>query len=165
MFGFSPFAATPFSSLPVTAVGPITYAVSVAETSTATVAINARGAFSSALLEVATGTDVAAAIVAFTTQVLETTTATDVTLVGPYIYGARIAEAATALEALFPAGVLNVQFVDSVTALDTVLGAYLWNPIDDNQTPNWQNVNNAQGSGWVSINTDDAPNWQPTIQP
>jgi hypothetical protein len=91
----------------------------------------------------------------------------DTTSVAPSTFGAIALAAAQAAESFSPAGsVYNAALpVESAGITDFLVGAYLWNPIDDNQTPNWQNVNNAQGSGWVLINTDDAPNWQPTIQP
>jgi hypothetical protein len=138
-------------------------ACQIGETATATDAVRRVTIFVGAIAELATGTDAVRALVRFTARILETTTATDVTLVAPSVYRARVAEAATALEALFPSGVFNVQFVDSATALDAVAGAYLWNPIDDNQTANWQNVNNSQSPTWTDINNSQTPGWTPVI--
>jgi hypothetical protein len=138
-------------------------ACQIGETATATDAVRRVTIFVGAIAELATGTDAVRALVRFTARILETTTATDVTLVAPSVYRARVAEAATALEALFPSGVFNVQFVDSATALDAVVGAYLWNPIDDNQTANWQNVNNSQSPTWTDVNNSQTPGWTPVI--
>jgi hypothetical protein len=104
------------------------------------------------------------------------------------VFNALAAEVAQAQDNFSPAGsIYNAPFQDGLTIFDEVTGAYLWNPIpdnqdpnwgpvndaqtvtwtavSDNQTPNWQNIGNAQGTGWTQINTDDAPNWQPTPPP
>jgi hypothetical protein len=143
--------------------GTVAFPASIAETATATDAVQSVTIFVGAIDELATGTDAVAALVGFAAQILETTTATDVTLVAPSVYGAQVAEAVTALEALFPSGIFNVQFVDSATVLDAVIGAYLWTPVDDNQTPSWQNVNNTQSVTWTDVNDDQTPGWTPVI--
>jgi hypothetical protein len=76
-------------------------------------------------------------------------------------YAAFVVEAAAALDSLGAGLSYNVQFADSVTALDEMLGRYLWNPIDDSQTPNWQNVGSAQTPTWTDINDSQTPGWTP----
>jgi hypothetical protein len=36
----------------------------------------------------------------------------------------------------------------------------VWGEIDDDQTPNWQNISGAQSPVWGEIDDDQTPNWQ-----
>jgi hypothetical protein len=53
----------------------------------------------------------------------------------------------------------NVSLSETGAITDVVVGGYLWNPIDDTQSANWQNVITAQSPGWVQINDAQGPNW------
>jgi hypothetical protein len=48
---------------------------------------------------------------------------------------------------------------ESGVGADTILGAFLWNIINDSQTANWQNINDAQTPGWQTINDAQSTNW------
>ena len=50
--------------------------------------------------------------------------------------------------------------LEGALAADTIVGQFLWNEIDDTQTPNWQNIANSQGLGWSEIDDTQVPNWQ-----
>ena len=50
--------------------------------------------------------------------------------------------------------IANIQA--GATAADQIVGAFLWNIINDAQTANWGSVNTAQVAGWTQIN-DAAP--------
>ena len=58
-------------------------------------------------------------------------------------------------------------FVTSIAegalAADTIVGQFLWNEIDDTQTPNWQNITNTQSPGWSEISDVQTPNWQEIV--
>jgi len=58
-----------------------------------------------------------------------------------------------------------VEVAESVTASDTMAGAYLWNPVDDDQTANWQNLNDDQTPGWSDVDDSQTTTWAniPTV--
>jgi hypothetical protein len=97
----------------------------------------------------------------FLGQIAETGAITDVTLVAPSVFKPQVQEAVAALDADSTYGTFNVSFVDSATAVDSVIGAYLWNVIDDSQTANWQNISTSQTPGWTVIDISQNPNWKP----
>jgi hypothetical protein len=98
--------------------------------------------------------------VAFT-QVAEVATSSDSILVAPSTFGAIALAAAQAAESFSPAGsVYNAALpVESAGITDFLLGAYLWNPIDDTQTPNWQNISSAQTPNWGQVPNEQTPVW------
>lgn len=142
-----------------------------------------------AVSESTTAEDAAAALVVFNSPVVEAVRALDTSSVAPSVFSAVAAAVAAAFDLQnAPGSIYNVTLpTEGARASDSLIGAYLWNPIDDDQVanwagiptpqspnwagvddtqnPNWQNVVNTQGSGWVQVNTDDTPNWQPTIEP
>jgi len=133
----------------------------VSETATATDATQSAVVFVGAVSETATATDLISALTDFLGQIAEAATATDITLVAPSVFGPQVQEAVAALDATRPINsTFNVQLVESATSLDSVIGAYLWNVIDDSQNPNWVNISNPQNPGWSAIDDSQNPNWQ-----
>lgn len=166
----------------------VALSANIAESTTAADSVASSATFPAQITEAGAISDETSAVAAFTGQIEELSTAQDTTAVAASVFGASIAEVAFGLDNFNPAGsIYNVSVQFGVTVFDEVIGAYLWNPIpddqnpnwgpvnntqtvtwaaiDDSQTPNWQNVANAQGSGWTPVNTDDDPNWQPAIEP
>ncbi len=121
----------------------------------------------SAVVEVGTAQETAAANLLFVTRVAETAALADSASVAPSTFGVVALAAAQAAASFNPAGsVYNaILAIQGASAADSILGAYRWNLINDNQTINWQNVTNSQGSGWSQVNTDGTTNWQPIITP
>jgi hypothetical protein len=78
------------------------------------------------------------------------------------VFGPQVQEAVAALDLVSTFATFNVQLVESATVLDSVIGAFLWNLIDDNQNPNWVNISNPQNPGWSVIDDSQNPNWQNT---
>lgn len=202
MFGISAFAAAPFASF-----AGVQYAA-VSETATATDAISSRQIFVSAVSEAGTATDVvtvAASI--FNASVVETGTATDAvsskqtflslvaetgtstdSVSSKQVFVSTVAEAGTATDAVSSNQVFVAAVTEAATATDTFVGGFLWNLIDDTQTPNWTLVStNAvvigmdgmfggaafsatpfaglawqyiPGSEWVEVSVDPATDWQ-----
>jgi hypothetical protein len=163
----------------VTAAGSI-YRVLLQELAAAQDAITARATFRSSLTETATGTetnraafipraritetatitDAARAVARFAARILETSAASDVVLVAPSIFNAIALASATALDNFNPAGsVYRVTVPESATLSDSVIGAFLWNLIDDSQSVNWQNVVAAQSVNWSAINSSQTVSW------
>jgi len=135
----------------------------VSETATATDATQSVVIFVGAVSETATATDLISALTNFLGQIAETATATDITLVAPSVFGPQVQEAVAALDATRPINsTFNVQLVESATVLDSVIGAFLWNLIDDNQNPDWVVISTPQNPGWSVIDDSQNPNWQNT---
>jgi hypothetical protein len=135
----------------------------VSETATATDTTQSAVIFVGAVSETATATDLISALTNFLGQIAETSTVTDVTLVAPSVFGSQVQEAVAALDATRPINsTFNVQLVESATVLDSVIGAFLWNLIDDNQNPDWVVISTPQNPGWSVIDDSQNPNWQNT---
>jgi len=54
---------------------------------------------------------------------------------------------------VFANGSFYVTINETVYALDSVTGRYLWEPIDDTQTANWAPITTTQDAIWTPINT------------
>jgi hypothetical protein len=132
----------------------------VSETATATDTTQSVVIFVGAVSETATATDLISALTNFLGQIAETSTVTDVTLVAPSVFGPQVQEAVAALDLVSTFATFNVQLVESATVLDSVIGAFLWNLIDDNQNPDWVVISTPQNPGWSAIDDSQNPNWQ-----
>jgi hypothetical protein len=76
------------------------------------------------------------------------------------VFGPQVQEAVAALDLVSTFATFNVQLVESATVLDSVIGAYLWNVIDDSQSPDWGPVPASQSAGWVVVDDSQSTNWQ-----
>lgn len=138
----------------------------LSETATATDSVLSFADFYAALSEAATATDSILGLSDLFVSLEETATATDSPLVAPSTFNAPVAETATATDAVSPPGsIYNAPVSETVTISDFVLGAYLWNLIDDSQSVTWQNVNSSPGTTWSPIDTDPDTGWSviPTV--
>lgn len=115
MFGLSTFSGLPFSSAEL-------------------------GGFFCDVSELTTGSDTVSSSVILLSAVEETTTGLDA-VSSSVILVSGVEETAAGSEALTTIAVYNIPISDSAVGADAVIGAYLWNPIDSAQTPNWQKVN------------------------
>jgi hypothetical protein len=133
----------------------------VTESATGTDAVSPSLIQNSDVAESATATDAVSSLAVFLAFLQESATATDVVFVGPSTFTAALFETAQAQDNYNPAGSFyGARFQDSLTILDTVVGAFLWNPIPDDQTPNWASVNNTQSVTWNNVSDNQTPNWQ-----
>jgi hypothetical protein len=136
------------------------FPVAFSDTATGSDALSAQMVFATAVSELATGADALSALVIFVSSVSETASVLDTPSVAASIFNVSLSELASGLDAVDAAGsIFNVSFSASGTIADLVVGGYLWNPIDDSQSPNWQNVQNAQAPGWVEVNSTQSPGW------
>ena len=133
---------------------------SITETATGTETNRAAFTPRARITESATITDAASALPRYAARVLETSAASDSVLVAPSIFNAIAVASATALDNLnAPGSIYNVTIPESATLSDSVLGAYLWNLIDDSQPESWQNVLDAQSVTWSAINASQTAGW------
>jgi hypothetical protein len=158
-----------------------TYSAPVVELATLQDAVRAAATFPTAVIEAATGTeinsaaftplvriietatitDAASALAAFAARTAESANITDEVSPPGSIYNPVVLAVAQLLDQVSPAGsIYNAPVQVSVIIFDDVVGAYLWNPIPDNQDPNWGPVNNAQAVSWDVIDTAESPDWQ-----
>ena len=66
---------------------------------------------------------------------------------------ASILEIGDAVDVAFANGSFYATINETVYALDSVTGRYLWEPIDDTQTANWAPITTTQTPTWTPINT------------
>lgn len=45
---------------------------------------------------------------------------------------------------------------EALTITDAHLGAFPWEPVDDIQDANWQNINNPQSAAWTAVATQES---------
>jgi hypothetical protein len=164
------------------AVAQATFPASLAETATGTETVVARFIPLANITESATITDVNSALVAFAARVAENAVITDQVSPPGSIYNPVVLAVAQLVDNVSPAGsIYNAPVLESAAITDALIGAFLWNLINDDQTaawakvndnqssdwqniPNqqtsgWQEVDNAQGSGWQKVNDNQSPNW------
>jgi hypothetical protein len=165
MFGFAAFADIPFAGLPSTYVS---LSESVTATDSQSSALNAVGA----LTESVTATGSQSSVLNAVGDITESISATDSQSVTVYITAsvleellaedsqsgslnaiASILEIGDTVDIVFANGSFYVTINETVYALDSVTGRYLWEPIDDTQTPAWSIINNNQTSTWTPITT------------
>ena len=136
--------------------------------------------------ESATATDVTSALAVFAAQTAESANISDEVSPPGSIYNAIVLAVAQMLDQVNPPGsIYNVQVLESATLADSLIGAFLWIDVnddqvanwgdinnvqtttwlavDDSQTTNWQNVNNTQTSGWTDVNDTQTPGWTPIL--
>jgi hypothetical protein len=164
------------------AVAQATFPASLAETATGTETVAARFIPLANITESATITDVNSALVVFAARVAENAVITDQVSPPGSIYNPVVLAVAQLVDNVSPAGsIYNAPVLESAAITDALIGAFLWNLINDDQTaawakvndnqssdwqniPNqqtsgWQEVDNAQGSGWQKVNDNQSPNW------
>ena len=49
---------------------------------------------------------------------------------------------------------------EGINLQDIIIGAYLWNPVDDSQTTSWQNVDDNQSNFWFNVDDSQTLTWQ-----
>jgi hypothetical protein len=137
-----------------------TFRSSLTETATGTETNRAAFIPRATITESATITDAASALPVYAARILETSAAADSVLVAPSIFNAIAVASATALDNInAPGSIYNVTVPESATLSDSVIGAFLWNLIDDSQGVNWQNVVSEQSVTWNSVANNQTAGW------
>ena len=73
---------------------------------------------------------------------------------------AAIYESVQAAEAFIALVVFVTAVSEGITVSDQLTARPLWEPIDDNQVVNWQNVNDTQTPFWGAVATTQSTTWQ-----
>jgi hypothetical protein len=114
------------------------------------------------IAETASAQEVAANVYTANPSIAEAAQSVDSLAVAPSTFGAVALAVAQAIESLSPAGsVYNAALpVESAGITDFLVGSYLWNPIDDTQAANWQNISSGQNPAWTQVLDAQSPGWQ-----
>jgi hypothetical protein len=139
--------------------GALSTSASFSDTATGADAISARASFAAFFSDTATGADAVSVSVTFGAAFSDSVMGADTPAVAASTFSVSILDTAQALDTPTAGGTFNVSFSDAGAITDLVAGSYLWNPIDDSQTPNWQNVVTAPPTTWVEINDTQSPGW------
>lgn len=94
-----------------------------------------------------------------TGSVAEGASAADLVTVLPSTFTVLMIEGAAAQDVLNTNTTFRASLADGVMVIDAAAAAYLWNLIDDSQTPNWQNASTTQTPGWQDVNDAQSPGW------
>lgn len=130
-----------------------TFNAALADSATGTDQIAAVRELLGAITETASGAETFTAVASLNSAADELATGTDSTLVAPSTFNAPVDEAAVATDSFATNTIVYASISLTVTIADTVVGRYLWEPIDDTQTPNWQTISNVQVAGWIPVKT------------
>ena len=173
MLGFTPLAVAPLAVANANAsyLGEVVEGATADNTSVVAVAIFAptiaeltavyestfvaASDFSASLVEASTGADLFSAVPVFECVVDELSTGQDSTSVAASTFNAPIAETVSAVDAFLAAAVFIATVQGSATAADQVVCRFLWELIDDSQSPGWTTINDAQPTTWTVIGTDN----------
>jgi len=149
------------------------FATAVSETATGSESTAAQQVFASSVSETATGLDALGASFAYFANANETATASE-TNSAQHVMPVSVAETATGTDTVSVAHTLETSVSESATAsevaavfgaifyasltenatiADALTARFLWEPIDDNQDANWQNINDAQTQSWTPVQT------------
>jgi hypothetical protein len=149
------------------------FATEVSESSAGVDAVATQQVFASDVSESATGEDSLGSSFAYFSDANETATATDTTA-AQHVMPASVAESATgsdamsanqiletsvseaaaaSVRAVISASIFYASLVDNVIIADLIAARRFWEPVDDIQDANWQNITNTQSTTWVDVVT------------
>ena len=129
------------------------FATRVAETATGADALDANFAYFANVDESATASETTFAQHVMPVSVSESTTGSDA-VSARHILETSVSEGAVAsVEAVVAASIYYAYLVAGATIADQLTARFLWEPIDDNQDANWQNINDGQTPSWTPVQT------------
>jgi hypothetical protein len=152
------------------------FATEVSESSAGVDAVATQQVFASDVSESATGEDALGASFAYFADANETATATDTTA-AQHVMPASVVEnatgsdamsanqiletsvseaAAASVRAVISASIFYASLVDNVVIADLIAARRFWEPVDDIQDANWQNITNTQSTTWVDVVTQES---------
>jgi hypothetical protein len=130
------------------------FATAVSESATGADALDANFAYFASADETATASETASTQHVMPVSVSESATGADSDATAVQVFDSRVSESAVAsVEAVVAASIFYAYLVAGATIADTLTARFLWEPIDDNQDANWQNINDAQTQSWTPVQT------------
>jgi hypothetical protein len=152
------------------------FATEVSESSTGADAVATQQVFASEVSESATGADALDSSFAYFSDVNETVTATDENA-AQHVMPVSVDESATgsdavstnqiletavsegaaaSVRAVISASIFYASLVDNVIVADLIAARRFWEPVDDIQNANWQNITNTQNPAWTDVVTQES---------
>jgi hypothetical protein len=108
--------------------------------------------------EAASAVDSTAAAITFSALINEIASALE-SLGGGSVYNISVTEVASARDQISNIGVFNIAVTEASTGNVVVSARLLWEPIDDQQTPDWTTIGTTQSPNWTNINDTQIPGW------
>jgi hypothetical protein len=141
--------------------GSTVYVAAVADTARGSDAVSVAFLVPASVSDTARTSDATSRVVIqlVTGSVAEGASAGEVVTVLPSTFTVLMIEGATAQDILQTRATFQASLSDGVLVVDANAAAYLWNLIDDSQTPNWQNASTVQTPGWQDVNDAQSPGW------
>lgn len=96
----------------------------------------------------------------FAGLVLEQVAAVDGAPLAGSAYLLSVFEGTTALDRVVAQMRFEAAVVEASTALAPITARPLWEPTNDNQNANWQNVADAQNPGWAPVDESQTAAWR-----
>jgi hypothetical protein len=138
----------------------LSFSAAFSDTATGADAVSTIATLGVEFSDAATGADAVSAVATLNVFFSDTASGLDAPAVAASTFNASFSASAIGQDTPAVAGsTFNVSLSETGAITDVVVGGYLWNPIDDTQSANWQNVITAQSPGWVQINDAQGPNW------
>ena len=140
-------------------VGFITFPTVIDESATGTDSDVSFLILPTSISESATGTDTTASAQTFAVTIQEQSAALDSVLVAPSVFNAPFQDTVQAIDVFRSNTIFPASVAEQIAMTDTVIGGYLWNPVDDSQGAVWQDANTTQTPGWTDVNTTQTATW------
>jgi hypothetical protein len=153
-------AFSEFAQAYAESVGYLTGSRSISESSTAADTTAATKTLPGSISESATGTNQFAAKLIWAAYISEQAAGLDSLNAPNSTYNARVANTVAAIDAPTAGAIFYAAVIAYAGVTDVATARYLWELIDDSQTPDWGNINDTQSAGWVEINDTQATSWQ-----
>jgi hypothetical protein len=132
------------------------FAADVAESATGADALDASFAYFADANETATATDENTAQHVMSASVDESSTGSDAVSVNHTLEVSVSEAAAASVRAVISASIFYASLVDNVIIADLIAARRFWEPVDDIQDANWQNITNTQSTTWVDVVTQES---------
>jgi hypothetical protein len=132
------------------------FASDVAESATGADALDASFAYFSDFNDAVTAADTNDAQHVMPVSVDESATGSDEVSVSHTLETAVSEGAAASVRAVVAASIFYASLVDNVIIADLLAARRFWEPVDDIQDANWQNITNTQSTTWVDVITQES---------
>jgi hypothetical protein len=175
MLGFLPFSSAPFDSAEIQPQyfsitnesaatndilnGFVVYSSSLSESTSVLDSGSAQFTGNTATLNSATGSDSPQSSAKFFVNLSESALAVDEDAISSAAFSALALNFAMGSDSFLAGAVFQSSTQQLVIASDQINARYLWEPVDDDQTTDWDSVNDTQSAGWAEIDDGQIANW------
>lgn len=136
-----------------------TFSATADETAAATADLSLTAIFNISLDESAAASDDIATSVDFAVQVEDSVFGDSSVSVAASVFNAQVLEEVGIVDTFLASAVFFATITGSATAIDQIIGGFLWEIINDSQSGSWGGVNDSQASTWGTINASQSSAW------